>query len=879
MDPATNPYMEAVMNKYTKKTERDLTAQFDPLSEFNILSYITWDDETLRILSHEWAIRGQEGVSLAEFIHIMLKVFPKPDHRNPNQKRGWVQKLMSFYKQIDYNSSNSVHWQEFLSFITACCVFDREKTRVDTVVQYHFEKEITDRSGNFTVLKFLYDSTNDHIISFNANGAVQIYSPTSLNLIRKIRLHGRPINAIFDGTLIPERNLMAVVYATGIQILSTLQGCSLAQDIPTPDSTHFCIMYEPNTNALFTGSENGKLHCWKPENWGEKPSRMNWRCVSSTKVTNGKPITCVTMIPGSTSFATGDEDGCLIIWDKKNVRLIHRIQAHHAPLHTIVHSESLHAVITGAYESTVCAWNPFIPFLISRLECPTGVVTAMTCLPDSPHLVLADRGGNLHIVNSRTMTIVQTFALSPFGQFATRVNLTETTHKQLTRALLVTGSFPVTALSHCGPRKRFILGGRMIQFYEYEENIQPMLSDRVPIRSALINHQFHVIATCSGQNIRHWEISSGLMRCVFRKVAPSLITAMCLDDLETLLFVGCHNGEILSLHFPTGQVLHKIGQQSAEITAIAYLTKLKFIITAGWGGIISLWENSPNGKKIDLITEEKDDLLCMAVSQEFLMVAVGNGKGAIHLWNLNELRMTCILTPQKHSTEILQMSFVEGSSLLVSSDADGCITFWNVVTEDPIPVAQLPNFYIDSTTSNILGLAFRDKFLVTADHCGELRLWDVSQLINQYPIENVTMNVVEQVQEFQGMINQKGKQSMVYTNTVKKIDAKNCALPVGSFQLILKWKGHHTAITSLTTFVAENVPVVMTSSNDCCVAVWQMKTGKCLGFLQSNPQFGLNERKWTLKYDPKKDQSITLDQIFTLMDQADAVKTPVSNHH
>lgn len=860
------------------KTEVDLLAQFDPLSEFNILAYVKWDDETLAILSNQWGLRGSEGVSIAEFIHIMLKVFPKPDRRNPNQKKQWVQKLINFYRQIDYNHNNKVIWQDFLSFITACCVFDREKTRVDTVVQYHFEKEIIDKSGNFTVLRFLYDPINDHILSFNANGVVQIYSPTSLNLIRKIRLHGRPINAVYDGTLIPERNLMTLLYPTGIQILSTLQGCTLAQDIPTTDTTHFCIMYDTTTNSMLTGTENGRLHCWRAENWGEKPSRMNWHCVSTTKVTQtGKPVTCVTPIPDSSSFVTGDEEGYLIVWDRKNIRLIHRIAAHRAPIHTIVHSESLHALITGAYESTICAWNPFIPFMISKITCPTGVVTAMTCLPDSPHLVIADRSGSLHIINSRTMTIVQTFNISPFGQFTNRVNLTETAHKQLTHALHITGSFPVTALSHCGPRKRFVLGGRMIQFYEYEENIQPMLSDRLPIRSALVNRQFHIIATCSGQNIRHWEIKTGLMRCVFRKNAPSLITSMCLDDAETLLFIGCHEGQLIATHFPTGQLLHVIGIQPAEITSVAYIRKLKMVATSSWGGVVSLWDNEPNGKRIDLLTEKKEDILSMAVNQEFLLIAAGVGNGDINVWNLNELKLMCVLRPQKNDTEILTLSFVEGSSLLVSSDADGYITFWNVATEDPIPVAQLPNFYIDSTTSSILALTFCDNFLITGDHCGEVRLWDCSQLTQQYPENKKFMQVVEDVSEFQTVLNQKGQIANHYTTTVKTIDSKNCALPVGSFQLILKWKCHHNAITSVSTFKARGVPIVLTSSNDCCCAVWEMKTGKCLGYLQSNPQFGLSERKWALDYEPRRDQIITSEEIYALVEQAEDVKTPLNS--
>ena len=860
-------------------SEKDMLAQFDPLSEFNILSFVKWDDVTLQLLSSEWSSRGDNGVNIYEFIHIMLKVFPKPDKRIANQKKHWVKKLINFYKQIDYNHDNRIHWQEFLSFITACCVFDREKTRVDTVVQYHFEKEIVDKTGNFTVLKFLYDSTNDYIMSFNANGVVQIYSPTTLNMIKKIKLHGRPINAVYDGTLIPDRNLMAIVYATGIQIISTLQGCTLAQDIPTTDATHFCIMYEPLTHSLITGSENGRLHCWQAEHWGEKPVRMNWRCVSSTKVTQtGAPVTCITLIPGSSSFVTGDEEGNIVLWDKKNFRLIHRIPAHTAGIHTMIHSETLHALITGAFETTIYAWNPFIPFMISKLVCPTGVVTAMTILPDSPHLIIADRSGSIHIINSRTMNIVQTFNVSPFGQFTNCVNLTETAHKQLTRSLLITGSFPITALSHCGPRKRFILGGRMIQFYEYEENIQPMLSDRLPIRCALLNRQFHVIATCSGVNIRHWEVKSGLMRCVFRKSAPSLITCMCLDDEETLLFLGCHKGELITTHFPTGQQLHFVGQHTAEITSVAYIKKLKLIITTGWGGVLSLWANEDNGKKIDLVTEKRDDLLSMAVNQEYLLVATGTGNGEINIWNLNNLKLRTILRPQKNETEILTLAFVEGSTLLVSSDASGGITFWNVVTDDPIPVAQLPNFYIDSQTSSILALTFCDKFLITADHYGEIRLWDCSQLIQQYPDnkKKYVLSIIDPV-DFNTIINQKGAGGECNTSSVKTIDSKNCALPVGSFQLILKWKGHHNAITSVSTFKANGQPVVLTSSNDCCAAVWAMKTGKCLGFLQSNPQFGLNERKWVLQYDPKKDQKLSTEEILRIMEKVDEVKTPVSS--
>jgi len=857
-----------------KDNSKDILDVFDPLSEFNILSYVTWNDETLSVLSKEWALRGKDGLTLPEFVHVMLKVFPKPDRRNPSQRREWVQKLHNFFIQIDFGDEKHVQWQSFLSFITSFCVFDREKTRVDTVVQYHFEKEITDRSGNFTVLKFLYDAGNDHIISFNANGQVQMYSPSSLSLLKKIQLHGRPINAIYDGAIINERSLLAVCYPTGIQILSTLQGCSLAQDIETPEATHFCIMYDPSTHHLFTGCENGKLHCWRADNWGEKPSRMNWKCSSSIKVTNGSAITCITLIPDSASFATGDEDGCLIVWDRKNIRLIHRIQAHHAPIHSIVHSESLHALITAAYETTVCAWNPFIPFMISKIECPTGVVTAMTCLPDCPHLIMADRNGNMHIVNSRTMSIVQTFTISPYGQFVNRVNLTETSQKQLSRSLLVTGSFPVTALSHCGPRKRFILGGRMIRFYEYEENIQPMLSDRIPIRSAMINHQFHVIATVSGCNIRHWETSNGKMRCVFRKASPTNITAMCYDTPQTVHFIGCHGGELLAIHFPTGQQLHMVGKHSAEITSMHFLKSVSVLVTSGWGGYVTLWQNTPNGRVIDLLTEKKDDILAMAASDKHLMIAAGSDKGDIFIWNLDDIRLTCVLQPQSSSTEILSLTFVEDSSLLVSSDSDGFITFWSVISDDPAPVSQLPNFYIESQTSSILAMCVADRFLITGDHCGEIRLWDISQLIAQYPLSAKRSQSHMEKFEFLGIVNQKGKTAKFFSHSVKCLTAKNCTMPVGSFQLILKWKAHHSPITSLSTFKANGLTIVLTSSNDCSVAVWDMLSGHCFGFLQSNPSFGINDRQWTLKYDPKSDTTISMDKLLSIIEQADSIKTP-----
>jgi hypothetical protein len=84
------------------KRERDILAQYDPLSEFNILSYVTWNEGTLHCLSQEWAIRPADGVTLPEFVHILPRVFPKADNRKPKPPRNWVQKLISFYRQIDY---------------------------------------------------------------------------------------------------------------------------------------------------------------------------------------------------------------------------------------------------------------------------------------------------------------------------------------------------------------------------------------------------------------------------------------------------------------------------------------------------------------------------------------------------------------------------------------------------------------------------------------------------------------------------------------------------------------------------------------------------------------------------------------------------------
>jgi len=86
-----------------------------------------------------------------------------------------------------------------------------------------------------------------------------------------------------------------------------------------------------------------------------------------------------------------------------------------------------------------------------------------------------------------------------------------------------------------------------------------MLGNRVPIRTAQMNRQFHVICTCSRRNVRHWEIASGFMRCVLRKAA--LITTICTDDTETAMFLCCHEGGVLALPFPSGQLPHIIRQR------------------------------------------------------------------------------------------------------------------------------------------------------------------------------------------------------------------------------------------------------------------------------------------------------------------------------
>ena len=830
--------------------EFEKTAMYDPLSDFNILSSIKWNQETLKFLEHQWASRSPRGLTLPEFISVMLKVFSMPQ----TQKMDYIHKLISFYKQIDIESKQNLEWEDFLKFITACCVFDRESTSVDTVVNYHFQKEIHDRSGNFTVLKFIYDSINDQILSFNANGAVHIYSPSTLSLVRRIRLYNKQINAIFDGAIIPEKSLLAVVYATGIQILSTAQGCSLVQDIETPQVSHFCIMYEETNNSLFTGTEDGKLCCWKAEFWNEKPTRMNFRMVSQTQVTSGKALTCIVPIPNSAVFATGDEDGQLIIWDRKNIRIIHKIPAHHAPIHSICYSDSLHGLITAAFEGTVLAWNPFIPFQLSRIDCPTGVVTAMTCLPDSPHLIMTDRGGYLYIVNSRTMTMVQQFSISPFGQFANLVSLTESVHAQLTRSLLVTGSFPVTALSHCGQRKRFVLGGRMIQFYEYEENINPTLSDRVPIRVALMNTQFKSIVTCSGVNVRHWELSSGLMRCVFRKIAPSLITAMCFDDCQTLMFLGCHKGELNAYHYPTGNLLYQIGKSSGSITSIYFSAVFRVLITSSWGGSITIWTPDPNGKKTELKTEKKNDILCMAVSDNLQTIAAGNDKGDIFIWSTSEMKLSCVVHPQKTECEILALYFCDDSELLISSDSHGCITFFAKQSDTIVPVTQLPNYYSGSQTSNITCFAVKNKYLISGDSYGELRLWDISGILSQY---TSTARPILDKSGFSNLLSQKGALCQAHTSDVPLFDCKSFVLPVGSFKLILKWKAHHGSITSLSSFSVNKYDIILTSSSDCCSAIWNMRTGECLGFLQSNPKFGLNERKWSLDFKPDINSNVS----------------------
>ncbi|XP_076812547.1 cilia- and flagella-associated protein 337-like [Clavelina lepadiformis] len=516
-------------------------------------------------------------------------------------------------------------------------------------------------------------------------------------------------------------------------------------------------------------------------------------------------------------------------------------------VHSFDYHQQMNLIATGSVNHQVCLWNPYV---ISK---PVGILTGHMAAViqvivnvNKSQLMSFSKDKVLRIWDIQQQVCLQRLAgMFPKGpEVQTRLYFDDVKNR-----LFVTFNYQLTLLE---------------MKIEIRDRV---MSHERPVTCAIYNSLYNqVISACQGGTVTVWMIDNGQKVKQFTNChGKSEITTLELDHSRTRLFTGSTDGTIKVWDF-NGHCHHSLNAGRDRPADIAQVVMLKrSIVAIGWDKLITIFRQTAltqyhvqpadwKGGK-----EHQDDILSSAYCPPS-MLATGSYDGEIIIWNTNsegvskKLQQRCrqrfsrrqiqssslsirardeetpmLMRPVTSDSQAseLEFSFVisrlvflktrtashhaaSGSSSftgadLVSCGGGGWVRFWSTAKS-----ALLSEFIAHPHASNVIATTdAENKFLVTADSEGAMKIWSIEDYLIAEPSDTI-FSPPETIASFQA---------------------------------------HSDCINSINICIRNNQNFIISASSDCSVALWDI-AGNSVG------EFG-QEQHWKLDFsDPLAKRNI-----------------------
>ncbi|XP_027136179.1 WD repeat-containing protein 49 [Larimichthys crocea] len=316
------------------------------------------------------------------------------------------------------------------------------------------------------------------------------------------------------------------------------------------------------------------------------------------------------------------------------------------------------------------------------------------------------------------------------------------------------------------------------------------------------SEEFRQVVSCSeGSVMKVWDLNTGRQVFEFGGTHDlSVITCMTFDHKGRRLITGARDGCLKIWNFSNGQCLKTL-KKDGECHEVCDCIFVKvhrnfYVMSVGRDRKIDIYSDVPEDLhhvqrpkptwQDDLKNGHKDDILCVAHCPPSL-IATGSYDGEIIVWNVVSGRIQCrlvspVLAEQQNiqglDTSVPSIMFLKNSKLrqfksataLLSSGAMGCIHLWSVISGGK----YMGSFKASRFQQKITKLAKTDEgtLLYAADRIGYIYVYNMEQFAPEQ----------------------------------KSPRAENF------------WRAHTSRITGLQ--IVDNDQVVLTSSTDCTVRLW-----------------------------------------------------------
>jgi WD40 repeat protein len=338
------------------------------------------------------------------------------------------------------------------------------------------------------------------------------------------------------------------------------------------------------------------------------------------------------------------------------------------------------------------------------------------------------------------------------------------------------------------------------------------------------------------------------MKCMIQHREAD-ITDFCLDDRGRKVFLADHNGDIFVHNSETGTIIKKLTKHGREVSGMIYCPGDKNVITVSWDKSMMVHDESEEIAKVwrSAVNVHCGDISCVAFSRHLGLIATGSTDCVIAVREYERLRTLVHLLG--HKSDITALNFVEPLPLLCSADVSGNVALWVVyergtttgkqhklLTPSGGCMTEVLTRWVNmqslesAACVNCLGSVFTPAkvgaegagrlTLYTGDEEGDIRVWDLSKLLEDAELEPVPRKADWDARRKNEMDTLTTIQAMARKAISPELPELKVRIDKPVVKQVHSWRAHSDSIRTLEIY--SDPECLVTAGYDHMVKIWNL---------------------------------------------------------